>query len=303
MFYKSAGGGGQRKLSLIPMDTEGYNGQQLRSASNNGKIVLFLVPLQEDMDIDPLPFDAAEFSKMPQVPCVICQTTMPLQMLALHAGNCKPVSDDQTQPTDIFEDETELPVGQETTEDLRERQSCPICQRDFLVYELPYHANECCESEAVLEVLEVDPDQPGPSSVAQVPYSPAEPEGTEAWKKVKNPQKAVELFLKQLKHGGEHQRALFLNLDAGDSDEERDMSLISFYKHQRDKNQWAAPFRCRIQGDAAVGRGVTRHIISSAIAKLKRGFNMNFGMYCKLELYFQCCTYIYHSSKPFEFHS
>lgn len=94
-----SGGGGQRKLSLIPMDTEGYNGQQLRSASNNGKIVLFLVPLQEDMDIDPLPFDAAEFSKMPQVPCVICQTTMPLQMLALHAGNCKPVSDVRNQIT------------------------------------------------------------------------------------------------------------------------------------------------------------------------------------------------------------
>ena len=63
--YLLSGGGGQRKLSLIPMDADGYSGLQLRSASNNGKIVLFLVPLQEDMDTEPLPFDAAEFSRMP----------------------------------------------------------------------------------------------------------------------------------------------------------------------------------------------------------------------------------------------
>lgn len=89
MFYKASGGSGQRTLSVIPMDVEGYTGQQLRSVSNNGKIVLFLVPLQEEIDTEPLPYDATEFSKMPQVPRVRCQTTMPLQMLALHAQECK----------------------------------------------------------------------------------------------------------------------------------------------------------------------------------------------------------------------
>lgn len=47
-----SGGGGQRKPSLIPMDADGHSGQQLRSASNNGKIVLFLVPLQENMETE-----------------------------------------------------------------------------------------------------------------------------------------------------------------------------------------------------------------------------------------------------------
>lgn len=75
------------------MDAEGYTGQQLRSVSNNGKIVLFLVPLQEEMDTEPLPYNAAEFSRMPQVPCVRCKTTMPLQMLALHAQECKQTTD------------------------------------------------------------------------------------------------------------------------------------------------------------------------------------------------------------------
>lgn len=71
------------------MEKEGYTGQQLRSASNNGKIIIFLVPLQESMGTEPLPCDAAEFAQMPQVPCVTCNTNIPLQMLPLHAQECK----------------------------------------------------------------------------------------------------------------------------------------------------------------------------------------------------------------------
>lgn len=87
------GGSGQRKLSIVPMDTEGYSVRQLRTASNNGKNVLFLVPLQEELDTEPLPYNAAEFARMPQVPCLTCNTTMPLQMLALHAENCQPTTE------------------------------------------------------------------------------------------------------------------------------------------------------------------------------------------------------------------
>lgn len=68
------------------------------------------------------------------------------------------------------------------------------------------------------------------------------------WKTVGDPQKAVELFVRQLKQVGVNQRTLVLTLDAMDTDEERDMSLISFYKHKREIIQWAAPFQCRIQG-------------------------------------------------------
>lgn len=84
-----AGGSGQRRMTLISMDTEGYSGRQIRSVSNCGKTVLFLVPLQEEMDTEPLPYNSAEFAKMPKVPCVTCNTTIPLQMLALHAEKCK----------------------------------------------------------------------------------------------------------------------------------------------------------------------------------------------------------------------
>lgn len=71
------------------MDTEGYSGRQLRAVTNNGKIQLFLVPLQEELDTGPLPYDSAEFARMPQVPCLNCNASVPLQMLALHAENCQ----------------------------------------------------------------------------------------------------------------------------------------------------------------------------------------------------------------------
>ncbi len=65
---------------------------------------------------------------------------------------------------------------------------------------------------------------------------------------MEHPQKVVQLFFEQLHEEGKRQPSLFLSLDARDTDEERDRSLISFYKQQREKKQWAAPFRCHIQG-------------------------------------------------------
>lgn len=83
------GGSGQRKLNIIPIDSEGYSGRQLRVASNNGKNVLFLIPLQEELETSPLPFSSPEFSKMPKVACNSCSELIPLQMLALHSETCQ----------------------------------------------------------------------------------------------------------------------------------------------------------------------------------------------------------------------
>lgn len=52
------GGGGQRKLVVIPPDSDGYSGQQLKAVSGNGKCILYIAPLQEELDRTPLPLDA-----------------------------------------------------------------------------------------------------------------------------------------------------------------------------------------------------------------------------------------------------
>ncbi|KAA0721478.1 hypothetical protein E1301_Tti020708 [Triplophysa tibetana] len=77
-------GGGQRKLTVIPPDPDGYNGQQLKTVSSNGKSTMYVVPLQEQIDITPLPPDAREFEKMPKAQCALCSKMVPLQCLPVH---------------------------------------------------------------------------------------------------------------------------------------------------------------------------------------------------------------------------
>ncbi|KAL2085043.1 hypothetical protein ACEWY4_020561 [Coilia grayii] len=74
----------------------------------------------------------------------------------------------------------------------------------------------------------------------------------------------MQLFLKEVRHGGVNQPPLLLSLNASVDDEERDITLISFYKNDRAKSQWAAPFNCRIIGNAAVTtlfEGQTDHLV------------------------------------------
>lgn len=73
---------------MILTDAEGYSLHTLKSASNNGKNVLYVVPIQEKLSTEPLPYDAPEFCKMAKANCVSCGQKMPLQMLALHVEEC-----------------------------------------------------------------------------------------------------------------------------------------------------------------------------------------------------------------------
>ncbi|XP_041927750.1 heterogeneous nuclear ribonucleoprotein U isoform X2 [Alosa sapidissima] len=133
MFYKAAGGSGQRKLTVVPLEAEGYSGRQLKTASKNGKNTLFLVPIQEELDSEALPYNSVEFARMPQVACHMCKATVPLQMLALHAEDC--------QPTKVV---------------------CPVCYQKFLLSNLPHHASLCAES-SYSNAPEPNMELPGPS--------------------------------------------------------------------------------------------------------------------------------------------
>jgi len=85
------GGSGRRKLSIIPTDSEGYSTRLLKTASNNGKNIMFVIPLQEQLSTEPLPYDSAEFAKMPQSTCITCGSQMPLQLLPLHVEECNDI--------------------------------------------------------------------------------------------------------------------------------------------------------------------------------------------------------------------
>lgn len=108
---------------------------------------------------------------------------------------------------------------------------------------------------------------PGPS----VPHLAA----VSTWENEADPQKACKLFREELLDRCSECPRLSLSLNMFDTEEEQDSAFISFYK-QTNVN-WAAPFKCRLRGDAAVGEGVTRHVLSMAMQKLKTGFRLNLG--------------------------
>lgn len=82
------GGGGQRTLSVLAQGSSGYSGKMLKANTANGKHVLYIIPLQETLDMTPLPPDAAEFQKMPKSSCKTCGQCMPIQLLVEHIKSC-----------------------------------------------------------------------------------------------------------------------------------------------------------------------------------------------------------------------
>uniref|UniRef100_A0A672KXG5 HECT domain-containing protein n=1 Tax=Sinocyclocheilus grahami TaxID=75366 RepID=A0A672KXG5_SINGR len=112
LLHKCSGGGGQRKLIVIPPDPDGYNGQQLKTVSSNGKCTMYVVLLQEQTDTTPLPPDAREFEKMPKAQCTLCSQMIPLQCLPIHIKHCK------MEHVDL------ILMSHQTAE-------CPLCKKTF----------------------------------------------------------------------------------------------------------------------------------------------------------------------------
>ncbi|XP_078026063.1 uncharacterized protein LOC117258082 isoform X3 [Epinephelus lanceolatus] len=63
LLYKATGGQGRRRLIMIPPDSDGYTGTLIRTVSGAGKNTLYIVPLQHEFDLTPLPPDAIECQK------------------------------------------------------------------------------------------------------------------------------------------------------------------------------------------------------------------------------------------------
>nr|XP_054592648.1 uncharacterized protein LOC129157355 [Nothobranchius furzeri]XP_054592649.1 uncharacterized protein LOC129157355 [Nothobranchius furzeri]XP_054592650.1 uncharacterized protein LOC129157355 [Nothobranchius furzeri] len=129
LLYKAAGGNGRRHLSVVPPESEGYTGSTIRSASAGGKTMLYIVPLQEEFDLTPLPHDAQEFGLMPKAECKTCLKIMPLQLLALHVKQC---SAPETVSDSELDSEPEPKEG-----------TCPLCQVVFPTRDLEIHASVC----------------------------------------------------------------------------------------------------------------------------------------------------------------
>ncbi|XP_056450009.1 uncharacterized protein LOC130385514 [Gadus chalcogrammus] len=145
LLKKGAGGSGKRKITSLPQGTQGYTGKILKTSSNSGKYVLYIVPLQESLDLRPLAHTAVEFHKMPKHPCMACRSEIPLPLLPHHIKLCN--KDEPDLIDDDDEDDAEdTAAAKDVNDDVIAMQSCPICGQDFAVDYLPTHAAWCDES-------------------------------------------------------------------------------------------------------------------------------------------------------------
>ncbi|XP_026141331.1 uncharacterized protein LOC113117120 isoform X2 [Carassius auratus] len=190
LLYKAPGGNGRRKLTVVPPDSEGYTGSLLKMATTAGKTALYMVPLQDELCLDPLPFSAEEFAKMPKVECRTCKTTMPLPVLYLHVKSCGGCTQSANDETTEDDDEDVKVVGEITravtptapasihtpttsiqtcsptpTTSFEDEGQCPICLDTFSQTELPMHASVCGDS--TLQTLDYESSPPCGTPVQQ----------------------------------------------------------------------------------------------------------------------------------------
>ncbi|CAM4573040.1 unnamed protein product [Leuciscus chuanchicus] len=87
-----------------------------------GKGCVNIMPLQNTLDISPLPYSAKEFEKMPKARCAKCLTDMPVQLLAVYVQKCETdmcidISDCESEPRDYLLSDSEVPSISTKVED------------------------------------------------------------------------------------------------------------------------------------------------------------------------------------------
>ncbi|XP_061663156.1 uncharacterized protein LOC133493618 isoform X2 [Syngnathoides biaculeatus] len=258
LLYKSAGGWGRRKLTLIGPEDDGYTGTMLKVASRGVKN-LFIVPIQEQLCTDPLQLTDEAFAKMPKAMCHKCRIDIPLHFLTEHIKSCgetELTSDKNVASVDLCDPAEKISM-----------QACPVCGDRFRSEDIEAHASACGESTGLHSIEEVSENMPGPSTS----YS----SDSDDWYTISNVSKAISCWAQHFLQIHAAENPLLLKMDLRESCAENDMALISFYK--RPNVQWAYPLNCRLEGDVAVGQGVTRFFFSTILEKLKSGFSINFG--------------------------
>ncbi|XP_062851900.1 uncharacterized protein LOC134314974 [Trichomycterus rosablanca] len=265
LIYKASGGWGTRKLTLVTPDDGGYCSNLLKTASQSGKGVLYIAPLQMELDTSPLPPTSESFSGMPKEKCQKCGVFYPLVILTAHIKSCEVINleDDQI-----------------------EKATCPICQEEMPLDILEIHASSCKER---IPPVDMSLSQEGPCTPHTSPgnVTPlacnAEPSNATQdtcindydWKTHPDPERAATLYSKGILHLHETGKPLFMNMDLTMRKEDQDRELLALYKQP--SVEWACPVTCKLQGDVAVGEGVTRYFFSAVIQRLKAGFSINLG--------------------------
>ncbi|XP_063735427.1 uncharacterized protein LOC134861770 isoform X2 [Eleginops maclovinus] len=258
LLCRSSGGWGSR-LSLVAPDDTGYTGMMLKSGTRGAKNLL-IAPIQEELSTNPLPLTDEAFNNMPKAACQKCEVAVPLPLLIEHIKTCNVI--------DVDSEDNLANVDISLPEERKYMQECPVCTNMFPTDFIEVHASSCVEragKEVMHESTVIEEEQaamPGPSrSSAAV---------EDGWLTVSDPTKAISQCAESFRRIHEAKSPLLLSMDIRESPAEQDMALVSFYK--RPNVEWGRPLNCRLEGDTAIGHGVTRFFFSTCMEKLRPGF-------------------------------
>ncbi|XP_016114350.1 uncharacterized protein [Sinocyclocheilus grahami] len=214
-----------------------------------------------ELDTTALPPESESFNDMPKEKCQKCGITYPLVILTAHIKSC--VTTDEAEQTN--------------------QASCPICQNEMPLDVIEVHASFCTGDSTPPLEFNASMEEPSTSGFSvPVTHTGDHSNAAEAtsmsydWKTEPDKNKAASLYTKEIICQHEMRKPLLMTMDLRMDNEDQDRELVAFYK--QNGIEWASPVKCRLQGDAAIGEGVTRHFLSTVIQRLQHGFNFNMGM-------------------------
>ncbi|KTF88788.1 hypothetical protein cypCar_00019364, partial [Cyprinus carpio] len=307
---KASGDSGQMKTTSLAQDSHGYTAKILKTSSNNGKNVIYIVPLQEEIDITPLPYNAPEFHNMPKNICMTCGISVPFQLLPCPLEDC--------QSNNVIESESDKEKENEEAHGLSHK-SDVICliesesdkeKENEEAHGLSHESDVICLPRWAMDVyvfycsfpeifpsimdgnsvdetaslpsqtstrlqsttFQLDPDHltPGPSVSAE-----SAPSMCDDWKRIELPERAAIQYRQCTLRQKEDEPPLKVRIDIREDMEDQEGRIINFYKVP--KIDWTRPLQCRLEGDVATGDGVQRHFFSMVMHKLQNGFLFNVG--------------------------
>ncbi|CAB1437079.1 unnamed protein product [Pleuronectes platessa] len=239
-----------RNLNLIPCPNEGYNVKYLKD-SQIGHAVLFIRPLQRSLDLEPE--CQPESMVGPPAKCISCGEEFSFSEIKDHSDEC------MRPPQSSGEGE----VGTERASTSR--------SQDIFVRTLRREESEPARASSSTCTMPPQGDVPAPELIDLDPFGER---SISDWKITTNAKEAARAYKEAILSQHASRKALSLIMDLGDSAEDRERAILSFYKMAH--VEWACPLTCTLIGDPAIGDGVTRHFFSTIMQKLQNGFEINF---------------------------
>ncbi|XP_034534660.1 uncharacterized protein LOC117809074 [Notolabrus celidotus] len=218
-----------RQLVLIPCPNEGYHVRHLKDPQTQiGHATIFIRPLQRTLNLEPIgqPGSSNELAGPPQK-CVPCEEEFPFSSIKAHIDEC-------------------MRQSQSSVEEQMEVAGENLCtpQRESRFVSMLTRSQESLTARA--SNTEISKPHQGEMHTHEITdLEPAEDRGFPDWKIKEDPAEAAMKFKEDILNQHATGKPLSLVMDLGDSAEDRERTILSFYKLAR--VEWASPLTCTLK--------------------------------------------------------